>query len=181
MPKDEQEFDLEKLSKDPSLWMRLAMPAKGSGKLRNVFKRNENPFTKDSEEAMEKVQKLLAEGKLYVREQGRSRHFRKVEKDGDKLKLGATEEKKTTGNSSLLGIWLMKANRAYLKWIGLDRISNWLDKRVKRQEEIRGRDKQYKKEYKSMSRKKKKALKELRKQEKKEAKLQKKQAKLQNP
>ena len=67
------EIDLEKLKTDPIMWMRLAMPQKNSDVLGNVFTGKENPFEKDSKAAMEKVKKLASEGKLYMREFGRSR------------------------------------------------------------------------------------------------------------
>jgi hypothetical protein len=174
MPNNEQGFDLEKLKKDPQMWMRLAMPLDNSNVLENVFKDKENPFEKDSKAAMEKVQRLASEGKLYFRDFGRSRHFHKVEKDGEDLKLGDQHEIKLANRSTdpVLGA-LMWMSRGYFKWLGLERISNWFDKRLKRQNEIKALDKRYKEEYKSLSKEQKKELKALRKHEKNLKKLEK--------
>ena len=76
MPNDKTEFDLEKLKTDSQMWMRLAMSVEGSDRLENVFPGTKNPFEEYGEASIEKVRKLADEGKLYVREFGRSRHFR---------------------------------------------------------------------------------------------------------
>jgi hypothetical protein len=102
MLKDEQIMDLEKLKMDPRMWMRLATPLDDSNVLGNVFQDKENPFEKNSKAAMETVQKLASEGKLYMREKGRSRHFREVKMDGEALKLGETAGTKLTGTMLLM-------------------------------------------------------------------------------
>ena len=167
MPNNEREFNLEKLKVDPRMWMRLAMPSKNGDSLESVFKDKENPFDKNSKAAMETVQRLASEGKLYVREFGRSRHFHKVEMDGDSLKLGKQHEMKISNRNTdpVLGA-LMWMSRGYFKWLGFDGISNWFDKRVQRRAEIKELDKRYKEEYRSLTKDQKKQLKALRKHEK---------------
>ena len=171
MPKDDQKIDLENLKVDPRMWMRLAMPLDDGNVMGNVFHGKENPFEKDGAAAMERVQKLASEGKLYVRDFGRSRHFHKAELDGDSLKLGEQHEMKLSNRNTdpVLGL-LMRASRAYFKWIGLDRVADWFDKRVQQRDAIAELDNQYKSEYQSFSADEKKALNALRKQEKQEAK-----------
>jgi hypothetical protein len=167
MPNNEREFNLEKLKVDPRMWMRLAMPSKNGDSLESVFKDKENPFDKNSKAAMETVQRLASEGKLYVREFGRSRHFHKVEMDGDSLKLGKQHEMKISNRNTdpVLGA-LMWMSRGYFKWLGFDGISNWFDKRVQRRAEIKELDNRYKEEYQSLTKDQKKQLKALRKHEK---------------
>lgn len=152
MPDDRQGFDLEQLKRDPDMWMRLAMPSKNGDSLENVFKKKENPFEKNDQAAVETIQRLAAEGTLYLRERGRSRHFHKVETDGDNLKLGDQHEMKLSNRATdpvLAG--LMWLSRGYFKWIGLERISNWFDKRLQHRAEIIELDNRYKEEYKSLS------------------------------
>lgn len=174
MPNDEQVIDLEKLKTDPRMWMRLATPLDNSNVLRNVFKDQKNPFGKDSKVAMETVRKLASEGKLYVREKGRSRHFREVKLDGEALKLGDQHELKLSNRNTdpILGA-LMWASRGYFKWLGLEKVSKWFDDRLKRRAAIKELDNQYKEEYKSLSDEEKKELKALRKHEKNLKKLEK--------
>lgn len=174
MPNNEREFNLEKLKVDPRIWMRLAMPSKNGGSLESVFKDKDNPFDKNSKAAMETVQRLASEGKLYVREFGRSRHFHKVEMDGDSLKLGKQHEMKISNRNTdpVLGA-LMWMSRGYFKWLGFNGISNWFDKRVQRRAEIKELDKRYKEEYRSLTKDQKKQLKALRKHEKNLKKLEK--------
>ena len=138
MSMDEQGIDLEKLKTDPRMWLRLATPLGNGNVLGNVFTDKENPFTKDAPGAMEKVQKLASEGKLYLRDLGRSRHFKKGEKGADGLNLGAQHEIKLSNSTAGFGLSvLMRMSRAYFKWIGLDSISNWFDGRLKRRSEIK--------------------------------------------
>ena len=100
MPPEEQGLDLEQLKVDPRVWQRLATPLDGSNVLGNVFvDEKENPFQKDPIGSMEKIQSLAAAGKLYLRDLGRSRHFHKVEKDGDNLKLGQKHEMKLSNRN----------------------------------------------------------------------------------
>ena len=174
MPNNEREFNLEKLKVDPRMWMRLAMPSKNGDSLESVFKDKDNPFDKNSKAAMETVQRLASEGKLYVREFGRSRHFHKVEMDGDSLKLGKQHEMKISNRNTdpVLGA-LMWMSRGYFKWLGFNGISNWFDKRVQRRAEIKELDKRYKEEYRSLTKDQKKQLKALRKHEKNLKKLEK--------
>ena len=174
MPNNEREFNLEKLKVDPRMWMRLAMPSKNGDSLESVFKDKDNPFDKNSKAAMETVQRLASEGKLYVREFGRSRHFHKVEMDGDSLKLGKQHEMKISNRNTdpVLGA-LMWMSRGYFKWLGFNGISNWFDKRVQRRAEIKELDKRYKEEYQSLTKDQKKQLKALRKHEKNLKKLEK--------
>ena len=166
MPNNEQGFDLERLKTDPQMWMRLAMLSKNGDYLENVFKDKENPFEKNDQAAVETLQKLAAEGKLYLRERGRSRHFQKVERDGDKLKLGAQHEMELSNNTGdLVYGGLMRLSRSYFKWIGLEGISNWFDKRLTRRSELQELETRYKEEYKSFTKEEKKTLKALRKHE----------------
>ena len=83
MPYNQQGFNVQALKTDPKMWMRLAMPSKNGKYLENVFKDKENPFEKNNQAAVETLEKLAAEGKLYLRDFGRSRHFQKVEKAGE--------------------------------------------------------------------------------------------------
>lgn len=166
MPNLEQGFSLQELKTDPKMWMRLAMPSKNGGHLESVFKDKENPLAKDTQAAVETLERLAAEGNLYLRDLGRARHFHKVEKDGNELKLGGQHEMTLSNRTAgpVLG-GLMRLSRAYFKWIGLDGISNWFDERLKRRAEINDLNKRYKDEYKSLSKEEKKELKALRKHE----------------
>lgn len=168
MPDDRQKFDIEKLKVDPRMWQRLAMPSENGDTLENVFKDKENPFGKNSKDAMDRVQTLAAEGKLYLREHGRSRHFHKVEKTENNLKLGEQHEMKLSNRTSdpILG-GLMWLSRGYFKWIGLEKISNWFDRRLKQRSEIKELNNRYKEEYKDLTKEEKKELKAIRKHEKK--------------
>ena len=167
MPNNQQGFDWKALKTDPKMWMRLAMPSKNGKYLENVFKDKENPFEKNNQAAVETLEKLAAEGKLYLRDFGRSRHFHKVEKSGEELKLGAQHEIKLSNSTAGFGLSvLMRMSRAYFKWIGLDGISNWFDGRLKRRAEIKELNNRYKEEYKSLTKEEKKELKALRKHEK---------------
>ena len=174
MPNNQQGFDLKALKTDPKMWMRLAMPSKNGKYLENVFKDKENPFEKNNQAAVETLEKLAAEGKLYLRDFGRSRHFQKVEKGDDGLKLGAQHEIKLSNSTAGFGLSvLMRLSRAYFKWIGLERISNWFDGRLKRRAELNELNSRYKEEYKSLTKEEKKELKALRKHEKNLKKLEK--------
>ena len=174
MPYNQQGLDLKALKTDPKMWMRLAMPSKNGKYLENVFKDKENPFEKNNQAAVETLEKLAAEGKLYLRDFGRSRHFHKVEKTGEELKLGAQHEIKLSNSTAGFGLSvLMRLSRAYFKWIGLERISNWFDGRLKRRAELNELNSRYKEEYKSLTKEEKKELKALRKHEKNLKKLEK--------
>ena len=174
MPNNQQGFDWKALKTDPKMWMRLAMPSKNGKYLENVFKDKENPFEKNNQAAVETLEKLAAEGKLYLRDFGRSRHFQKVEKGDDGLKLGAQHEIKLSNSTAGFGLSvLMRLSRAYFKWIGLERISNWFDGRLKRRAELNELNSRYKEEYKSLTKEQKKELKALRKHEKNLKKLEK--------
>ena len=177
MPPEEQGLDLEQLKVDPRVWQRLATPLDGSNVLGNVFvDEKENPFQKDPIGSMEKIQSLAAAGKLYLRDLGRSRHFHKVEKDGDNLKLGEKHEMKLSNRNIDLPLSiLMWATGKYLRSWGLESIPNWFDKKREERAAINKMEAQYKEEFKSFTKEQKKELKDLRKQEKQEAK-QKKQA-----
>ena len=167
MPYNQQGLDLKALKTDPKMWMRLAMPSKNGKYLENVFKDKENPFEKNNQAAVETLEKLAAEGKLYLRDFGRSRHFQKVEKGDDGLKLGAQHEIKLSNSTAGFGLSvLMRLSRAYFKWIGLESISNWFDGRLKRRAELNELNSRYKEEYKSLTKEEKKELKALRKHEK---------------
>ena len=174
MPYNQQGLDLKALKTDPKMWMRLAMPSKNGKYLENVFKDKENPFEKNNQAAVETLEKLAAEGKLYLRDFGRSRHFQKVEKGDDGLKLGAQHEIKLSNSTAGFGLSvLMRLSRAYFKWIGLERISNWFDGRLKRRAELNELNSRYKEEYKSLTKEEKKELKAIRKHEKNLKKLEK--------
>lgn len=180
MADNQKSFDLEKLKTDPGLWKRLATPFEGSDKMGNVFLEKENPFIAASAAAaMEKVRKLAEEGKLYVREFGRSRHFQKVEKDGEHVKLGEQVDAKTAGPyDPALGL-LHRLSQRYFRRFGMEKIANWFGKRVEKYDAYLELDKQYKREYDSMSKAQKEQLKALRKREKKENSLQEKEKSLQ--
>ena len=174
MPGMEQELNLEKLKADPQMWMRLAMPSKNGDSLESVFKEKENPFDKNGIGAMETLKRLASEGNLYLRDHGRSRHFHKVEKEDDKLKLGEQREMRFSNHTSgMVRGMLMRMSRAFFKWIHLGFVSNWIDRRLKRREELKELESQYKKEYRSLSKEEKKELKALRKHEKNLKKLEK--------
>ena len=167
----DQELDLEKLKTDAFMWSRLAMPIDSSDVLKNVFSGTENPFEKNSEAAMEKVRSLAADGKLYMRDFGRSRHFRKVEQDGEKLNLGEKYDMRvrTTYSDPVLAA-LMYASSAYFNWIGIKFMSKWLDGRLERRRAYIEKEDHYKAEYKMLTSDQKADLKKLRAQEKAESK-----------
>lgn len=181
MPPKEQGLDLEELKVDPRVWQRLATPLEGSNVLGNVFvDEKENPFQKDPKGAMEKIQSLAATGKLYLRDLGRSRHFHKVEKDGDNLKLGEKHEMKLSNRNIDLPLSiLMWATGKYLRSWGLKWIPDMIDKKREERAAINKMEAQYKDEFKGLTSEQKKELKDLRKQEKQEAKQAKQEAKLQ--
>lgn len=173
MADTQKSFDLESLKTDSRLWKRLATPVGRGRTLGNVFHEKENPFEKDGYAAMEMAKKLAAEGKLFVREDGRSRHYRKVEMDGEKMKLGDTIEARTDLGGDIVYSGLIRAGRAYFKWLGWESLSNWFDKRVQNYDAVQSRKNTYKEEYKNLSPEQKKEMKKLRKQEKQEAKARK--------
>ena len=164
----ERDFNLEQLKTNPKMWTRLATRSSNGNTMENVFKEKDNPFEKNSIAAMETIQRLAAEGNLYLREYGRSRHFHKVEKDGNELKLGEQHEMKISNRNSdpILG-GLMWLSRGYFKWIGLEKVANWFDERLKQRTAIKDLDKRYKEEYKSLTKEEKNELKAIRKHEKK--------------
>lgn len=178
MANDDKSLDLASLKVDPRLWMRIAVQEEEGGALHRVFKGTENPFAKNPEEAIGRLQTLASSGKLYVRENARSGHFRKVQQDGENLKLGDVYEQKMTALASdpVLGL-LMWASRGYFKWLGLESLSNWFDKKLKNREALLEQDALYKEEYKSLTKTEKDQLKQRRKQEKEEKKQAKKQQK----
>ena len=94
MAKDDKLLDLNSLKVDPKLWMRLVVQDKENDAMHRVFQGTENPFEKNPNESMERLQNLAASGKLFVRERGRSRHFRKLEQDGENLKQGDLHEQR---------------------------------------------------------------------------------------
>ena len=178
MPNTEQEFDWEKIKTDPRIWMRLATPIDDRNVLGNLFDEEENPFEKDGDAAIEKLKALAADGKLYLREYGRARHFNKVELNGDTPKLVGSYKQTLNGNTDPIAGLLMRMSRGYFKWIGWNGISGWFDKRLQSRDERIKQDKQAQAEYNSLSKKEKKELKKRLKQEKLEAKAQKKLDKL---
>lgn len=178
MPKDTKGFNWETLKTDPSLWKRLVTPNSDDKTLTSVFKGEENPLKGDDESAVEKLKKLADAGQLYVREYGRASHFRKVKMDGDEPKLGSMYVQKLNGNTDPMAGLFMRMSRAYFKWIGLESLSNWFDKKLKQRDERIERDKRTKEEYKTLSKDEKAALKKQIKKEQREAKAQKKQEKL---
>ena len=178
MPNDEQGFNWEKIKNDPGIWMRLATPMDKNNTLGRVFTGDENPFQKDSDGAVEKLKNLANAGKLYLREYGRASHFRKVEMDGEEPKLEGRYVQTLNGNTDPVAGLLMRASRAYFKWLGFESISNWFDKKLKQRDERIEYDRKYREEYKSLSKQEKKELKKREKQEKLEAKAKKKLEKL---
>lgn len=178
MPNDAQGFDWEKIKTDPKLWMRLAMPMDKTNALGRVFKGEENPFQRDGDAAIERLKTLAATGQLYLREYGRSSHFRKVEMEKDQPKLTDRYELRLNGNTDPVAGFLMRLSRSYFKWIGINSISNWFDKRLKLRDERIEHDKRYREEFSTLSKAEKIEIKETAKQQKKEAKAQKKLDKL---
>ena len=127
MPNAEKDLELEKLKGDPNMWMRLTMLSEDGETMKSVFTDKENPFIKNSAGAMDRIQSLAGEGRLYLREEGRSRHFHAVNKDGDSLKLGEQHEMKMESTASGTGLAiLMWLSKHYFRWIGLDGLSKWL-------------------------------------------------------
>lgn len=177
MANSNETFDLKKLKADPELWKRLATPNGEDNTLGAVFEGEDNPFEKDSDAAIKKVQRLASEGKLYVREYGRATHYKKVEVDGDKLKLEGTYKQEIGGSDPAMGL-LMRLSRAYFKWIGFDKISGWFDKRLKARDERIKKRAEYKAKYKKLSKAEKKELKKIKKQEEQLEKAKKKLAEL---
>ena len=172
MPKSKDRYELKDLKDDDEIWKRFAMSKGDSGLLENVFKdTKENPFAKNAGPAMERLQKLAAEGKLYVREYGRARHFRKVEMEGEELKLGEMHDRRLARRSSdpVMG-FLMYLSSGYFNWLGINWLSKWFDKRLERRRELLKQDEQYKTEYDALTDEEKKDLKALRKHEKQEEK-----------
>ena len=176
MPNEEKDLELEKLKGDPNMWMRLTMLSEDGKTMKSVFTDKENPFIKNSAGAMDKIQSLANEGRLYLREEGRSRHFHAVNKDGNSLKLGEQREMKmaNTASGPVLAS-LMWLSKHYFRWIGLDGlskwlgfngISNWFEKKLQDRRDAIEVDDRYSKEYKAMSDGKKKELNALRKHEK---------------
>ena len=176
MPNKEKDLALEKLKGDPNIWMRLTMLSEDGKTMKSVFTDKENPFIKNSDGAMDKIRSLADEGRLYLREEGRSRHFHAVNKDGDSLKLGDQREMKmertASGTGAAILMWLSKN---YFKWIGLDAlskwlgfngISNWFEKKLQDRRDAIEVDDRYSKEYKAMSDREKKELNAIRKHEK---------------
>ena len=178
MPNDAQGFNWEKIKTDPKLWMRLATPADETNALSRVFNGDENPFKKDSDEAIERLKTLAAAGQLYIREYGRTNHFRKVELEKDEPKLEGRYVQRLNGNTDPVAGFLMRLSRSYFKWIGINFISNWFDRRLQRRDERLEHDKRFREEFKNESKAEKKEIKETAKQLKKEAKAQKKLDKL---
>lgn len=171
MAKDDKLLDLNSLKVDPKLWMRLVVQDKENDAMHRVFQGTENPFEKNPNESMERLQNLAASGKLFVRERGRSRHFRKLEQDGENLKQGDLYEQRmdVLASDPVMGL-MMRLTRGYFKWLGLDSLSNWVDKKVKKRESLLEQDALYKEEYKSLTKTEKKDLKNTRKEEKEELK-----------
>ena len=171
MARDDKPLDLNALKVDPKLWMRLVVQDKENDAMHRVFQGTENPFEKKPKESMDRLQSLAASGKLFVREHGRSRHFRKLEQDGENLKRGTLHEQEmdVLASDPVMGL-LMRLTRGYFKWLGLEKLSNWVDKKVKKREAMLEQDALYKEEYKSLTKEEKKDLKETRKEEKEELK-----------
>ena len=166
-PNDNQELNLEELKMDPRLWLRLTTPLDDSGVLGNVFTEKENPFLKNPEAAMAKLQKLASDGKLFLRDKGRSRHFHEVKMDDDGLKIGDQREMEFGNRHADPALRvLMWFSKHFFRGIGLGRVSNWFEERLKRASEAIELNEQYKKEYKEMGDTEKKQLKALRKHEK---------------
>lgn len=183
MPNAEKDLALEKLKGDPNMWMRLTMLSEDGKTMESVFTDKENPFIKNSAGAMDKIRRLANEGRLYLREEGRSRHFHAVNRDGDSLKLGEQREMKMANTASGPGLAvLMWLSKHYFRWIGLDAISkwlgfngisNWFEKKLQDRRDAIEVDDRYSKEYRAMSDQKKKELNALRKHEKLMKKLEK--------
>ena len=104
MAADDKELNLNELRVDPRMWMRLATHDDNSDVLHNVFQKKENPFEKNGDAAMRQIKQLASQGKLFLREEGRSRHFRKVEVDGEKMKLGETQDMRLSNGASSKGL-----------------------------------------------------------------------------
>ena len=152
MARDDKPLDLNALKVDPKLWMRLVVQDKENDAMHRVFQGTENPFEKKPKESMDRLQSLAASGKLFVREHGRSRHFRKLELDGENLKRGTLHEQEmdVLASDPVMGL-LMRLTRGYFKWMGLEKLSNWVDKKVKKRESMLEQDALYKEEYKSLT------------------------------
>ena len=160
-------IDLEKLKKDPNLWSRLSVLKGDDDKMEHIFEGEENPFLKDGPAAMEKINRLAEQGKLFVRGYGRASHYQKIEKKGDELKMeeGQYVLKRGAGWDPV-GWLLSYLTGSYFRWLGIGFVAKWIDKRRKNRgieadEKNRERDK-----YKELSRKEKKELKKALKKEK---------------
>ena len=160
-------IDLEKLKKDPNLWMRLSVLKGDDDKMEHIFEGEENPFLKDGPAAMEKINRLAEQGKLFVRGYGRASHYQKIEKKGNELKMeeGQYVLKRGAGWDPV-GWLLSYLTGSYFRWLGIGFVAKWIDKRRKNRgieadEKNRERDK-----YKELSRKEKKELKKALKKEK---------------
>ena len=172
-------IDLEKLKKDPNLWSRLSVLKGDDDKMEHIFEGEENPFLKDGPAAMEKINKLAEQGKLFVRGYGRASHYQKIEKKGNELKMeeGQYVLKRGAGWDPV-GWLLSYLSSSYFRWLGIGFVAKWIDKRRKNRgieadEKNRERDK-----YKELSRKEKKELKKALKKEKELEKARKKLEKL---
>ena len=172
-------IDLEKLKKDPNLWSRLSVLKGDDDKMEHIFEGEENPFLKDGPAAMEKINKLAEQGKLFVRGYGRASHYQKIEKKGNELKMeeGQYVLKRGAGWDPV-GSLLSYLSGSYFRWLGIGFVAKWIDKRRKNRgieadEKNRERDK-----YKELSRKEKKELKKALKKEKELEKARKKLEKL---
>lgn len=172
-------IDLEKLKKDPNLWSRLSVLKGDDDKMEHIFEGEENPFLKDGPAAMEKINRLAEQGKLFVRGYGRASHYQKIEKKGDELKMeeGQYVLKRGAGWDPV-GSLLSYLSSSYFRWLGIGFVAKWIDKRRKNRgieadEKNRERDK-----YKELSRKEKKELKKALKKEKELEKARKKLEKL---
>lgn len=173
MPKP-NELNIEEFKMDPRLWLRLATPLDGSSVLGNVFTDKENPFLKNPEAAMAKIQGLASEGKLFLRDKGRIRHFREVTMTEDGLKIGDKREMKFGNIHADLPLRiLMWFSKQFFRGLGWNGISNWFEERLSRARETIKLNDQYKNEYKEMSDIEKQQLKALRKHEKNLKKLEK--------
>ena len=162
----QEQFELEKLKNDPDLWKRICAYNEKTGQMEHLFKDKENPFTRGGDAPMNRIREVAEKGNLYMREHGRARHFRKADLEENQLKLGDMREAKLSRTSDPFMTGLLWATRGYLRWIGLDRIANWLDKRMQKRAERRQEDLRYREEFDSLSDDQKKDMKKLRKEEK---------------
>lgn len=160
-------IDLEKLKKDPNLWSRLSVLKGDDDKMEHIFEEEkENPFLKDGPAAMEKINKLAEQGKLYVRGYGRASHYQKIEKKGNELKMeeGQYVLKRGAGWDPV-GSLLSYLSSSYFRWLGLGFVAKWIDKRRKNRGIEADKKNQERDKYKELSRKEKKELKKALKKE----------------